>query len=62
MPTPSVDALIVIGKSLLLLRRNNNPAKGQWWLAGGRIRKGESLAEALIREVEEETGLEVTSY
>ena len=62
MPIPSVDALIVIRKSLLLLRRNNHPARGQWWLAGGRIRKGESPEDALIREVKEETGLEISSY
>ena len=61
MPIPSVDALMVINKSLLLLRRNNHPAMGQWWLSGGRIRKGESLEDALVREVKEETGLQVSS-
>ena len=45
--------------SLLFLRRQNSPAKGQWWFPGGRIRKGETLEEALYREVKEETGLQV---
>ena len=55
----SVEAIISKGNSLLFLRRQNNPAKGQWWFPGGRIRKGETLGEALYREVKEETGLEV---
>ena len=43
----------------MFLRRQNSPAKGQWWFPGGRIRKGETLEEALYREVKEETGLQV---
>ena len=43
----------------MFLRRNNNPVKGQWWFPGGRIRKGETFEETLIREVKEETGLDV---
>jgi len=61
MPIPSVEAIIVKNGLLLLLRRKNNPVKGQWWFPGGRIRKGESLEEALCREVKEETGLDVTA-
>ena len=61
MPISSVEAIIVKNGLLLLLRRKNNPAKGQWWFPGGRIRKGESLEEALCREVKEETGLDVTA-
>ena len=43
----------------MFLRRQNSPAKGQWWFPGGRIRKGETLEETLIREVKEETGLQL---
>jgi len=49
MPNASVEAVIVMEKSLLFLKRKNQPAMGQWWFAGGRIRKGESLEEALRR-------------
>jgi len=59
LPIPSVEAIISKDNSLLFLRRQNSPAKGQWWFPGGRIRKGETLEEALYREVKEETGLEV---
>jgi colanic acid biosynthesis protein WcaH len=62
MPIVSVEAVIVMDESLLFLKRNNQPAKGEWWFPGGRIRKGESLEEALRREVKEETGLDVSSY
>ena len=59
LPISSVEAIISKDNSLLFLRRQNSPAKGQWWFPGGRIRKGETLEEALYREVKEETGLEV---
>jgi colanic acid biosynthesis protein WcaH len=62
MPIASVEAVLTRDEGLLFLRRKNPPAKGEWWLPGGRIRKGESLEQALRREVKEETGLEVTSY
>jgi len=62
MPIVSVEALIIIDGALLFLKRNNQPAKGEWWFPGGRIWEGESLEEALRREVKEETGLDVSSY
>ena len=59
MQIPSVEAIIMKGDSLLFLRRKNSPAKGEWWFPGGRIRKGETFKETLLREVKEETGLDV---
>jgi len=59
IPIASLEAIISKDNSLLFLRRQNSPAKGQWWFPGGRIRKWETLTEALYREVKEETGLEV---
>lgn len=44
------------GERMLLTRRTDN---GRWCLPGGRIDPGESLAETCVREVREETGLEV---
>ena len=62
LPIVSVEALIVVDGALLLVRRNNEPVKGEWWFPGGRIRKGESLEEALRREIVEETGLELDDF
>ena len=62
LPIVSVEALIVADDGLLFLKRKNEPVKGEWWFPGGRIRKGESLDDALRREVREETGLELSHY
>jgi ADP-ribose pyrophosphatase YjhB (NUDIX family) len=44
---------------LLLIRRGHEPHRGLWSLPGGRIEAGESPEEAVVREVREETGLDV---
>lgn len=44
---------------LLLIRRGTEPGRGLWSVPGGRVEPGESLAEAVEREVREETGLPV---
>jgi len=62
IPIASVEAVIQIDGALLFLKRNNQPAKGEWWFPGGRIKKGESIQNALIREIKEETGLTITQY
>ena len=45
---------------LLLIKRGHEPGKGLWSIPGGRVEAGESDADALVREVREETGLVVT--
>jgi ADP-ribose pyrophosphatase YjhB (NUDIX family) len=45
--------------ALLLVRRGKAPALGRWSVPGGRVEWGETLLDALRREVAEETGLEV---
>lgn len=42
---------------LLLVRRANDPGRGQWSLPGGRVEPGETDASAVAREIHEETGL-----
>lgn len=44
---------------LLLVRRGQAPSAGLWSVPGGRVEPGESAAEAAVREVREETGLDV---
>jgi len=46
-------------RRLLLIRRGQPPAQGSWSVPGGRCRPGEDTAAACVREVAEETGLEV---
>jgi 8-oxo-dGTP diphosphatase len=46
---------------LLLILRGHEPGKGLWSIPGGRVEPGESDAQALVREMREETGLIVTS-
>jgi 8-oxo-dGTP diphosphatase len=56
-PIIAVGAVIVDAGRVLLVRRGSEPLKGQWSLPGGALEIGESLAEGLMREAAEETGL-----
>jgi 8-oxo-dGTP diphosphatase len=44
---------------LLVVQRANEPGRGLWSVPGGRVEPGEDDAAALVREMREETGLEV---
>lgn len=57
-PLVSIDLLIPgPGGSLLMGRRSNEPARGTWFVPGGRIRKAETLPEAFLRISEVELGI-----
>jgi 8-oxo-dGTP diphosphatase len=53
-----VGAVVVEDGRLLLIRRGRGPAHGEWSVPGGRVEAGELMAEAVVRELAEETGLE----
>ena len=54
-----MGAVIVDGDRVVLVKRAHEPLKGEWSLPGGSVEVGETLVEAVTREVLEETGLHV---
>ena len=58
-PEVAVGAVAVDHGRLLCIQRGHGPGAGQWSFPGGRVEAGESVHEAVVREVLEETGLEV---
>lgn len=59
IPEVCVGAVAVHRDRLLMIRRGRGVAAGEWSIPGGRVEAGETLAAAVVREVREETGLEV---
>jgi len=52
-----VGAVVIDGSRVLLVRRGHEPLKGEWSVPGGAVETGETLEAAVVREVQEETGL-----
>lgn len=59
-PQLAVSAAIFRDGKVLLVRRARRPGLGLYSLPGGRVEYGETLAEAVAREVAEETALTIT--
>jgi colanic acid biosynthesis protein WcaH len=60
IPTLCVDLLVINpNNKFLLCKRSENPAKGQWWIPGGRLHKKESLIECAVRKGKEEIGVDL---
>ena len=59
-PVLCVDLVLVnsTGK-YLLVKRCNEPLKGEWWVVGGRVRKGETLQDAGIRMAKQELSVDI---
>ena len=58
-PRLAVSAGIFRDGKILLVRRAREPARGVYTFPGGRVEFGESLTDALTRQIREETGLEI---
>ncbi len=60
-PIVGVGGVVLSGGRVLLVRRSHPPLQGQWSIPGGAVELGETLEQAVIREVREETGVHVTT-
>jgi 8-oxo-dGTP diphosphatase len=58
-PIVGVGAIVICDGRILLEKRKGEPGRGKWSIPGGLVELGESLELAVIREVREETGLDV---
>jgi colanic acid biosynthesis protein WcaH len=60
MPQVCVEVVLDTDEGILLAKRTNEPAKGEWFWPGGRLYKGETLEAAARRVTREELGIEVS--
>ena len=58
-PIIAVGAVVINDGKVLMIRRAKPPREGEWSIPGGRQDIGETVADAVVREVKEETGLDV---
>jgi ADP-ribose pyrophosphatase len=52
-----VGGVVLIDGRVVLIRRGKEPLRGRWVIPGGTVELGETLQDALVREMQEETGL-----
>ncbi len=58
-PVVGVGGVAILDGKVVLIRRGKPPLEGRWTIPGGTVELGETLVEALVREMQEETGLQV---
>ena len=58
-PVVGVGGVVVRDGRALIIKRAHEPRRGEWSIPGGTVELGEPLADAVRRELREETGLEV---
>lgn len=58
-PVVGVGGVVIDRGRAVLIRRGSEPLRGEWSIPGGTVELGETLEQGLIRELLEETGLEV---
>lgn len=56
----TVDALVIVNNYVLLMQRKNFPGKDLWALPGGFLECDETISQAIVRELYEETGIDLT--
>ncbi|EZQ02093.1 DNA mismatch repair protein MutT [Candidatus Acidianus copahuensis] len=59
VPRIAVGGVIIQGEKILMVKRSKSPNKGNWAIPGGKVEYGETVFDALRREMMEETGLNV---
>ncbi len=60
-PIAATIAIVIRAGTVLLVRRANPPDAGRWGFPGGKIERGETLHQAALRELKEETGVDATA-
>ena len=60
LPIACIDLVIFHKSKILLIKRDVEPAKNQYWFPGGRIMRGESFVEAANRIAKSEVGLTIS--
>jgi ADP-ribose pyrophosphatase YjhB (NUDIX family) len=58
-PFVGVGAVVICDGKLLLAKRSSDPGKNQWAIPGGLVNLGETVSAAVVREVKEESNLDV---
>ena len=61
IPILCIDLIVIYNKKHLLIKRSENPLKGEWWVPGGRVLLGETIEETAKRKLKEEIGIGLDS-